>query len=79
MRLVGFIKKKQPEVTVLGCGALRYILTSSPASTIARLKYRRTTVVSFRAYGEKQTPSIISQATRRRVLQYSTREYSERV
>ena len=38
------------------------------------LKYHRTTMVTFRAYGEKQAPSIISQATGRRVLQYSTRE-----
>jgi hypothetical protein len=31
---------------------------------------------SFREQGEKQIPSIISQATRRRVVQYSTRDYS---
>jgi len=64
---------------VLGCASWRYISTSSPDSTIARFKYHRTTVVTLRAYGEKQTPSIISQATRIRVLQYSTREYSERM
>ena len=33
-------------------------------------------LVSFREQGEKQIPSIISQATRR-VVQYSTRDYSE--
>ena len=33
-------------------------------------------LVSFREHGEKQIPSIISQATRR-VIQYSTRDYSE--
>jgi len=33
-------------------------------------------MVSFREQGEKQTPSIISQATRRRVVQYSTTDYS---
>jgi len=33
-------------------------------------------LVSFREQGEKQIPSIISQATRRRVVQYSTRHYS---
>jgi len=40
-------------------------------------KYHRTTVASFREQGEKQIPSIISQATRRRVLQYATRDYLE--
>jgi len=44
--------------------------------------YLRTTVVSFRGYGEKQIPSsLISPATRRcspwRVVQYSVRDYSE--
>jgi len=33
-------------------------------------------LVSFREQGEKQIPSIISQATRKRVVQYSTRDYS---
>jgi len=38
---------------------------SSPIRT-ARLKYHRTTVISFREQGEKQIPSfIITQATRR--------------
>ena len=49
---------------------------SSLASTIDHLKYHRTTVVSFREQGEKQIPSIISQATRRRVVHYFTRDYS---
>ena len=34
-------------------------------------------LVSFREQGEKQMPSKISQASRRRVVQYSTRDYSE--
>ena len=33
-------------------------------------------LVSFREQGEKQILSFISQATRRRVLQYSTTDYS---
>ena len=41
------------------------------------LKYHQTIVVSFREQGEKQIPSIVTQATRRRVVQYSTRDYSE--
>jgi len=32
--------------------------------------------ISFRQQGEKRIPSIISQATRRRMVQYSTRVYS---
>ena len=40
-------------------------------------KYHWITVVSFREQDEKQIPSIISQATRRRVVKYSTRDYSE--
>ena len=34
-------------------------------------------LVSFREQGEKQIPSIINQSTRRRVVQYSTRDYSK--
>jgi len=34
-------------------------------------------LASFREQGQKQIPSIISQATRRRGVQYSTRDYSE--
>jgi len=34
-------------------------------------------LVSFREQGEKQIPSKISQASRRRVVHYSTRDYSE--
>jgi len=52
-------------------------LQSLLASTIAQLKYHRTTVVSYRKQGEKQISSISCQATRRRVVQYSTRDYSE--
>jgi len=33
-------------------------------------------LVSFREKGEEQIPSIICQATRRRVVQYSTRDCS---
>jgi len=47
------------------------------ASTAARLKYHGTTVVSFREQGEKHIPYIITQATRRRVVQYTTIDYSE--
>jgi hypothetical protein len=51
-------------------------------STIARPKYRRTTLVSFREQGEEQIlSSLISQATgscsSRKVMQYSTTDYSE--
>ena len=60
--------------SVLVWGAWRCTLTSL-ASTIAHLKYCQTTVVSFRERGEKQIPSIISQAARR-VVQYCTRDYS---
>jgi len=34
-------------------------------------------LVSFREQGEKQIPSIINQATRRRVVQYFTGDYSK--
>ena len=34
-------------------------------------------LVSFTEQGEKQIPSIISQATRKRLVQYSTRDCSE--
>jgi len=36
-------------------------------------------LVSFREQGEKQIPSIISQATRRRVVQYSTTDFRQMV
>ena len=54
------------------------------ASTMTRLKYHLTSVVSFRGYGEKQIPSsMISQATRWcsswRAVQYSTTDYSEHI
>jgi len=69
-------------VDLLVWGVWRCISTSSLASTIARLKYHRTTAVSVGEQGEKLNPfSIISPATRRcfarRVLQYSTGDYSE--
>ena len=64
--------------SVLVWGAWRCTSASPLASTVAQLKYHRTTVFSFREQGEKQIPScIISQATGRRVVQYSTRHYSE--
>jgi hypothetical protein len=68
--------------SVLVWGAWRCTSTSSLASTITRIKYHQTTVVSSREYGKKKIPSsIISQATRRRssrrVVQYSTRDYSQ--
>ena len=66
----------QAEVFSLG-GAWRCTSTFSLASTVAPLKYHQTTVVSFRKQGEMQIPSIISQATRRRVVYYSARDYSE--
>jgi len=70
----------QPEVFSLGL--IWCTSTSSPASTIDRLKYHQNTVVSFREYGEKQIPSsIIPQATTKcspwRVVKYSTTDYSE--
>jgi hypothetical protein len=54
----------------------------SLTSTIARLKYRGTNVVSFREQGEKQIlSSIISPAigrfSSRRVIEYSTGDCSE--
>ncbi len=67
----------QPEVFSLGLRSIRYTSTSSLASRIPQLKYNQTTVVSFIEQGEKQIPSIISQVTRRRVVQYSNRDYSE--
>jgi len=39
--------------------------------------YTQPCVFSFREQGEKQIPSIISQASRGRVVQYSTRDCSE--
>ena len=68
--------------SVLVWWAWRCTSTSSLASTIARLNYHQTTVVSFKEYSEKQIPFyIISQATRRcsfwRGVQYNTRDYSE--
>jgi hypothetical protein len=64
--------------SVLIRGAWRCISTSTLTSTIARLKYHRTTVVSV---SEKQiTSSLISQATRCSswiVVKYSIRDYSE--
>ena len=62
----------QPEV--FSCG-LRSTSTSSLASTVTHLKYRQANVVSFRELGEKQIPSIISQATKRSVVEYFTRDY----
>jgi len=62
--------------SVLVWGAWRCTSTSSLASTIAQLKYHRTTVVSFREQSEKQIQSIISEATRR-VVQYSARDCSD--
>jgi hypothetical protein len=68
--------------TFLVRGAWRCTPTPFLTSTIARLKYRRTTVVTFREQGEKQTlSSIISQASgrcySRRMVNYSTTDYSE--
>ena len=60
---------------ILGSQVVRVLYTFP--STITQLKYHQTTVVSFRKQGDKQIPSIISQTTRRRVVQYSTRDYSE--
>jgi len=45
-------------------------LAQSPNLNIIKLLVRE--------QGEKQTPSIISQATRRRVVQYSTTDYSDK-
>ena len=45
-------------------------LTQSPNLNIIK------PLVSFREQGEKQIPSIISRATRRRVVQYSTTDFS---
>jgi hypothetical protein len=64
------------ECSVLVWGAWRCTSTFSLSSTIARLKYHLTTVVSFREQGEQLIPtSITSQATRRcsswRKVQYS--------
>jgi len=62
----------QPEVFSLGFRSMKMHFIISLASTITHLKYHRTTAVSFREQGEKQIPSIISQATRRRVVQHSS-------
>jgi len=43
-----------------------------------KLKYHQTTVVSFREQTEKQILSIISRATRRRVVQHSTTDFSKK-
>jgi hypothetical protein len=67
----------QPEVFSLGLRSTKMHVTSSLASTFAHLKCHRTTVASFREQGDKQIPSNISEATRRIVVQYSTRDYSE--
>ena len=64
----------QPEVFTLG---LTSTSAASLVSSIVQLKNHGTTVVSFREQGEKQIPSTISQATRRRVVQNSTRDCSE--
>jgi hypothetical protein len=65
------------EVFSLRLRSMKMHLTSSLASTLTQLKYHRITVASFREQGDKQIPSIISQATRIVVVQYSTRDYSE--
>jgi len=67
----------QPEVFNLGLRSIKMHWTSSLARTLALLKYHRTTVASFGEQGDKQIPSIMFQATRRAVVQYSTRDYSE--
>ncbi len=67
----------QPEVFSLGLRRMKMHFTSSLVSTNVKLKNRWTTVISFREQGEKQIPSVNSQTTRRRVVQYSTRDYSE--
>ena len=55
----------QPDMFSLGLRSTKMDFSISLASTFARLKYRRTTVVSFGEQGEKQILSyIISQATR---------------
>jgi hypothetical protein len=69
--------------SVLVWGALRRTATSSLTSTIARLQYKRTAVVSFREYVEKHSisSSINFHATRIcsswRGVQYCTRDNSE--
>jgi hypothetical protein len=69
------------KILVLVSGAWRCTLTSSLTSTIVKVKYHRTTVVSFREQGEKQIPSIIFEATRWcsswTAAQYSPSDYSE--
>jgi len=71
-----FAHTHSQKCSVLVWGA-RKCTSASLASTIAQVKYHWTTVVSVREQGEKQIPSIISQATRRKVVQYSSRDYSE--
>jgi len=72
----------QQKCPVFVWGAWRCTSTPSLASRLARLKYQWTTVFSFTKEWEKQKPSsIISQTTRCSswtVVQYSTRDYSER-
>jgi len=63
--------------SVLVWGAWRCTSTSSVASTVAQLKYCRTTVVSYREQSEKQISSIIPQASSKSCTVFSTRDYSE--
>ena len=61
-----FVNTRSQKCSVFVSGAWICTPASSLASTLTRLKYHWTTVVSFREQGEKQTSSsIISQATRR--------------
>jgi hypothetical protein len=53
----------QPKVVILGLRSMKMHFTIFLASTTARLKYHRTTVVGFKEEGKKQIPSITSQAT----------------
>jgi hypothetical protein len=55
----------EPDMFILGLRSTKMDFDISLASTIAGLKYHRTTVVSFGWQGQKQILSyIISQATR---------------
>jgi len=67
----------QPEVFILGLRSMKMHFNIFSASTFAQLKYHWTTVVSYRKQGDKQIPSIIFRATRRQVVHYSTRDYSQ--
>jgi hypothetical protein len=61
-------------------GAWRCTSASSVASTVAQLKYCRTSVGSYREQSEKQISSIITQATSKSCTDYSefTRVYSKK-